>query len=221
MPRGGSSAPAKEAVDDPAPACVTVWDCSSAVAQAGCGHPTIWTILQEDGPNHLGLRHNELPEHQKALITSGCVPCSDATQLLTDEETLETEMLQLFASQDSWERRNVLVRQKAADFSFDVGWETITQRQDHETQSRQGETGGVVWDAAVRPRASAIAAPPAAADCPAAAAAAVRLTAPRPRRSCWRGSSTRIQKRSGFQSATVRAAPDGTAFCWRSPLHPY
>eukprot|EP01051_Picozoa_sp_SAG22_P002524 SAG22_NODE_113_length_19407_cov_214.925161_17_plen_493_part_00 len=67
----------------------------------------------------------------------------------TTEELLETEMLQLFARQDSWERRNVLVSQKAADFSFDVGWETITQRQDHETQSQQGQTGGVVWDAAV------------------------------------------------------------------------
>ena len=37
--------------------------------------PTTWTILQKDGPNHLGLRYNELHEHQMALITSGCVPC--------------------------------------------------------------------------------------------------------------------------------------------------
>ena len=36
-----------------------------------------WTILQQDGPNHLGLWCNALPEHQKtAPITSGCVPCS-------------------------------------------------------------------------------------------------------------------------------------------------
>eukprot|EP01052_Picozoa_sp_SAG31_P017571 SAG31_NODE_1208_length_9381_cov_49.003232_6_plen_115_part_00 len=69
---------------------------------------------------------------------------------LTDEERLETEMLQLFARQDSWERRNILVQQKASSFSFDVGWETITQQQDLETQSLQGQTGGVVWDAAVR-----------------------------------------------------------------------
>ena len=46
-----------------------------------CGHPTAWTILQEDGPNHLGLRYNELHEHQMALITSGCVPCSALRRL--------------------------------------------------------------------------------------------------------------------------------------------
>ena len=33
-----------------------------------------WTILQNYGPNHLGLRYNALPEHQMALITSVCVP---------------------------------------------------------------------------------------------------------------------------------------------------
>ena len=32
------------------------------------------TVLQHDGPNHLGLRCNALPEHQMALITSGCAP---------------------------------------------------------------------------------------------------------------------------------------------------
>ena len=36
-------------------------------------HPTTWTVLQKHGPNHLESRHNELPEHQMALITSGCV----------------------------------------------------------------------------------------------------------------------------------------------------
>ena len=35
---------------------------------------TTWTILQKDGPNHHVLRHNVLPPHQMALITSGCVP---------------------------------------------------------------------------------------------------------------------------------------------------
>ena len=39
-----------------------------------CGHPTAWTILRYDGPNHLGLWCNVLPEYQMALITSGCVP---------------------------------------------------------------------------------------------------------------------------------------------------
>ena len=34
--------------------------------------PTTWTILQRDGPNHLGLWCNALPARQTALITSGC-----------------------------------------------------------------------------------------------------------------------------------------------------
>ena len=45
-------------------------------AVARCGHPTAWTILQHDGPNHLGLWHNALPDHQMALTTSGCAPSS-------------------------------------------------------------------------------------------------------------------------------------------------
>ena len=32
----------------------------------------LWTILQHDGPDHLGLWYNALPEHQMALIASGC-----------------------------------------------------------------------------------------------------------------------------------------------------
>ena len=36
--------------------------------------PARWTILQHDGPNHLGLLYNALPGHQMALIASGCVP---------------------------------------------------------------------------------------------------------------------------------------------------
>ena len=31
---------------------------------------------QKDGPNHLGLWCYVLPDHQMALITSGCVPFS-------------------------------------------------------------------------------------------------------------------------------------------------
>ena len=31
-----------------------------------------WSILQNDGPNHLGLRCNASPEHRMALITSDC-----------------------------------------------------------------------------------------------------------------------------------------------------
>ena len=40
----------------------------------GAGTSKTWTVLQNDGPNHLGLRCNALPAHQMALITSGCVP---------------------------------------------------------------------------------------------------------------------------------------------------
>ena len=36
-------------------------------------HPTTWTIRRHDGPNHLGVWYNVLPERQMALITSGCV----------------------------------------------------------------------------------------------------------------------------------------------------
>ena len=46
----------------------------AAAAGEGCGPPTTaWTILQHDGPHHLGLRCNAFSEHQLALITSGCV----------------------------------------------------------------------------------------------------------------------------------------------------
>ena len=33
---------------------------------------TAWTILQNGGPNHLGLRCNAFPEHQMPPITSDC-----------------------------------------------------------------------------------------------------------------------------------------------------
>ena len=36
--------------------------------------PTIWTILRQDGPNHLGLKYDERLEHQMGLITSDCAP---------------------------------------------------------------------------------------------------------------------------------------------------
>ena len=35
-------------------------------------HPPTWTVLQQDGPNHLRLWCNALPEHQMAPVTSGC-----------------------------------------------------------------------------------------------------------------------------------------------------
>ena len=36
--------------------------------------PTTWTILEQDGPNHLDCDAMRLREHQMALITSDCVP---------------------------------------------------------------------------------------------------------------------------------------------------
>ena len=32
-----------------------------------------WTIFQNDGPDHLGLRWNAFPAHQMAIFTTGCV----------------------------------------------------------------------------------------------------------------------------------------------------
>jgi predicted nicotinamide N-methyase len=58
-------------------------------------------------------------------------------------------MLGLFAQQNTWAHRNRLVSQKADCVSFEIAMETITQRQDLETQAKLGQTGGVVWDAAV------------------------------------------------------------------------
>ena len=31
-----------------------------------------WTTRRDDGPDHLGLRCSAFPQHQMALITSGC-----------------------------------------------------------------------------------------------------------------------------------------------------
>ena len=39
--------------------------------------PTTWTILQNNDPNHLGLRCNALPEHQMALIYLGMCVLTD------------------------------------------------------------------------------------------------------------------------------------------------
>ena len=36
--------------------------------------PTTPTILQQDGPDHLGFCSNAIPEHQMALTTSDCAP---------------------------------------------------------------------------------------------------------------------------------------------------
>ena len=43
----------------------------------GAEPPTTWTILEQDGPNHLGLWYNALPEYQTALTTSDCAPLQD------------------------------------------------------------------------------------------------------------------------------------------------
>ena len=65
------------------------------------------------------------------------------------EELVASEMLGLFAQQSSWTVRNRLVGHKADVVSYEIGMEVITQRQDMQTQALVGETGGVVWDAAV------------------------------------------------------------------------
>ena len=36
-------------------------------------------MTRYDGLNYLGLWYNALPEHQMALIISGCVPCREAS----------------------------------------------------------------------------------------------------------------------------------------------
>ena len=55
----------------------------------GAGAPTTWTIIQQDGPNHLGLWCNMLPEYQMAAITSGCVPlrtcCTSGRTAMTSD----------------------------------------------------------------------------------------------------------------------------------------
>ena len=53
--------------------------------------PTTWTVLQQDGPNHLGLWHSLLPEHQLALITSGCVPLQVHSHWGSRARALEAE----------------------------------------------------------------------------------------------------------------------------------
>ena len=65
------------------------------------------------------------------------------------DELVASEMLGLFAQQSSWTVRNRLVGHKADVVSYEIGMEVITQRQDMQTQALVGETGGVVWDAAV------------------------------------------------------------------------
>ena len=38
------------------------------------GVPTAWTILEQDGPNHLGCDAMRIHDHRMALINSDCVP---------------------------------------------------------------------------------------------------------------------------------------------------
>ena len=45
-----------------------------AVGLTGAVPPTAWTITRHDGPNHLGLLCDLLPEHQWACITSDRAP---------------------------------------------------------------------------------------------------------------------------------------------------
>ena len=52
-----------------------------ATAELWCGPPQHGLSSKNDDPNHLGLRCNAVPEHQMALITSGCVPFTGAVSL--------------------------------------------------------------------------------------------------------------------------------------------
>ena len=83
------------------PLLFTVWARAVTVLKHDrCGTPTTWTILQKDGPNHLGLWYNMIPEHQMSLITSP--PCcrADLKQLTAQAEraAVEAKHLQLQAA---------------------------------------------------------------------------------------------------------------------------
>ena len=62
----------------PATLIQKLFNCRIALSKSAAVHKvrglTTWTALQNDDPNHLELRFNALPEHQMALVTSGCVP---------------------------------------------------------------------------------------------------------------------------------------------------
>ena len=56
-------------------------DLAATLKHLGVRGPASWTITRHDGPNHLGLWYNALPEHQMALITSGCAPVQTKPKL--------------------------------------------------------------------------------------------------------------------------------------------
>ena len=68
-----------EDLNQAAPATRIDADQSEAELNALVRDPTIWTILQKDDPDHLGLRYSVLPAHQMSLITSGCAPFRHST----------------------------------------------------------------------------------------------------------------------------------------------
>ena len=102
-------------------------------------------------PASAGARARPLPaaatEDEISVLIWG--PGAEPEDAAGWEELVASEMLGLFAQQNTWAHRNRLVAQKADCVSFDIGMETITQRQDLQTQAMLGQTGGVVWDAAV------------------------------------------------------------------------
>ena len=101
-------------------------------------------------PAAAGARARPLPastEDEISVLIWG--PGAEPEDAAGWEELIASEMLGLFAQQNRWTHRNRLVAQKADCVSFEIGMETITQRQDLQTQAMLGQTGGVVWDAAV------------------------------------------------------------------------
>ena len=56
--------------------------------------PAARTVIRHDGPNHLGLWCNALPEHQMALITSDCAPLQSTARIYsprTDSEAVKAQ----------------------------------------------------------------------------------------------------------------------------------
>ena len=81
----------------------------------GCGTPQIWTILQKDGPNDLGLWYNALREHQMSLMTSGCVSSrvlkgeGDDAPLTQFESSAEDALEAIRENQNEEHPRTVIV----------------------------------------------------------------------------------------------------------------
>ena len=54
---------------------------TGSLKYTGAGPHNTRAVLQNDDPNHLGMRCNTLPERRMALIISGCVPPGNEYQV--------------------------------------------------------------------------------------------------------------------------------------------